>query len=155
MKKNSIKQSFIYILSLLAVVSCLQEERSPEDILIPSPAQVDCSASSFSLTSKVPNGSEKLVDECGFLVGTTKDMADAVTVEGTMTANSFAAELPMRKYGATYYICSYVTNGHGSEIRSDVSSFEMLSLDLFESWQVMILPLRVNRWMTFIICSTE
>lgn len=131
MKKNSIKQSFIYILSLLAVVSCLQEERSPEDILIPSPAQVDCSASSFSLTSKVPNGSEKLVDECGFLVGTAKDMADAVTVEGTMTANSFAAELPMRKYGATYYICSYVTNGHGSEIRSDVSSFALESLDKY------------------------
>ena len=139
MKKNSIKQSFIYILSLLAVVSCLQEERSPEDILIPSPAQVDCSASSFSLTSKVPNGSEKLVDECGFLVGTAKDMADAVTVEGTMTANSFAAELPMRKYGATYYICSYVTNGHGSEIRSDVSSFEMLSLDKYVDFGKVVL----------------
>ena len=120
-----------YVSAFVLCISCLQEERSPEDILIPSPAQVDCSASSFSLTSKVPNGSEKLVDECGFLVGTAKDMADAVTVEGTMTANSFAAELPMRKYGTTYYICSYVTNGHGSEIRSDVSSFALESLDKY------------------------
>ena len=125
------KKLLTYTLLLLAVVSCLQEERSPEDILIPSPAQVDCSEASFSLTSKVPNGSEKLVEECGFLVGTTKDFADAVTVEGTMTANAFAAELPMRKYGATYYICSYVTNGHGSEIRSDVRSFALESLDKY------------------------
>ena len=120
-----------YVSAFVLCISCLQEERSPEDILIPSPAQVDCSEASFSLTSKVPNGSEKLVDECGFLVGTAKDMADAVTVEGTMTANAFAAELPMRKYGATYYICSYVTNGHGSEIRSDVSSFALESLDKY------------------------
>ena len=125
------KKLLTYTLLLLTVISCLQEERSPEDILIPSPAQVDCSEASFSLTSKVPNGSEKLVEECGFLVGTTKDFADAVTVEGTMTANAFAAELPMRKYGATYYICSYVTNGHGSEIRSDVRSFALESLDKY------------------------
>ena len=125
------KKLLTYTLLLLAVVSCLQEERSPEEILVPSPAQVDCSEASFSLTSKVPNGSEKLVEECGFLVGTAKDFADAVTVEGTMTANAFAAELPMRKYGATYYICSYVTNGHGSEIRSDVRSFALESLDKY------------------------
>ena len=125
------KKLLTYTLLLLTAISCLQEERSPEDILIPSPAQVDCSEASFSLTSKVPNGSEKLVEECGFLVGTTKDFADAVTVEGTMTANAFAAELPMRKYGATYYICSYVTNGHGSEIRSDVRSFALESLDKY------------------------
>ena len=120
-----------YVFVFVLCISCLQEERSPEDILIPSPAQVDCSEASFSLTSKVPNGSEKLVEECGFLVGTTKDFVDAVTVEGTMTANAFAAELPMRKYGATYYICSYVTNGHGSEIRSDVRSFALESLDKY------------------------
>ena len=125
------KKLLTYTLLLLAVVSCLQEERSPEEILVPSPVKVDCSEASFSLTSKVPNGSEKLVEECGFLVGTTKDFADAVTVEGTMTANAFAAELPMRKYGATYYICSYVTNGHGSEIRSDVRSFALESLDKY------------------------
>ena len=125
------KKLLAYTLLLLAVVSCLQEERSPEDVLIPSPAQVDCSEAWFSLTSKVPNGSEKLVEECGFLVGTTKDFADAVTVEGTMTANAFAAELPMRKYGTTYYICSYVTNGHGSEIRSDVRTFALESLDKY------------------------
>ena len=98
--------------------------------MIPSPAQVDCSEA-FAITSKVPKGSEKLVEECGFLVGTAKDLADAVTVEGTMTDNAFAAELPMRKYGATYYICSYVTNGHGSEIRSDVRSFALESLDKY------------------------
>ena len=122
------------IMALFSISSCLQEERSPEEILVPSPAQVDCSESSFSLTSKVPSGSEKLVDACGFLVGTTKDLADAVTVEGTLNANTFAADLPSRKYGTTYYICSYVTNGHGSEIKSQVSTFEMGDLDDYVSF---------------------
>ena len=122
------------IMALFSISSCLQEERSPEEILVPSPAQVDCSESSFSLTSKVPSGSEKLVDACGFLVGTTKDLADAVTVEGTLNANTFAADLPSRKYGTTYYICSYVTNGHGSEIKSEVSTFEIGDLEDYVSF---------------------
>ena len=127
----NMKKLLTYILSLLATVSCLQEERSPEEILVPTPAQLDCSEAAFSLTSKVPAGSQKLVDECGFLVATTKDLADAVTVEGSMTENTFAAVLPERRYGTTYYICSYVTNGHGAEIRSDVRSFALDALDKY------------------------
>ena len=118
------------LFTIFTIVSCLQEERSPEEILVPSPAEVDCSES-FSITSKVPKGSEKLVEECGFLVGTTKDLADALTVEGAMTENTFSAALPARKYGTTYYICSYVTNGRGSEIRSEVSSFALQPLDKY------------------------
>lgn len=115
------------LFTIFTIVSCLQEERSPEEILVPSPAEVDCSES-FSITSKVPKGSEKLVEECGFLVGTTKDLADALTVEGAMTENTFSAALPARKYGTTYYICSYVTNGHSSEIRSEVISYDLKPL---------------------------
>ena len=115
------------LVTIFSIVSCLQEERSPEEILVPSLAQVDCSES-FSITSKVPKGSEKLVEECGFLVGTTKDLADAVTVESAMTENTFSAALPARKYGTTYYICSYVTNGHGSEIRSEVIDYDLKPL---------------------------
>jgi len=121
------------LFTIFSLVSCLQEERSPEEILVPSPAEVDCSES-FSLTSKVPKGSEKLVEECGFLVGTTKDLADALTVEGAMTENTFSAALPARKYGTTYYICSYVTNGRGSEIRSDLISYELKSLEEYVSF---------------------
>lgn len=121
------------LFTIFTIVSCLQEERSPEEILVPSPAEVNCSES-FSITSKVPKGSEKLVEECGFLVGTTKDLADALTVEGAMTENTFSAVLPARKYGTTYYICSYVTNGRGSEIRSDLISYELKSLDEYVSF---------------------
>lgn len=121
------------LFTIFSIVSCLQEERSPEEILVPSPAEVDCSES-FSITSKVPKGSEKLVEECGFLVGTTKDLADALTVEGSMTENTFSAALPARKYGTTYYICSYVTNGRGSEIRSDLISYELKSLEEYVSF---------------------
>ena len=121
------------LFAIFSLVSCLQEERSPEEILVPSPAEVDCSES-FSITSKVPKGSEKLVEECGFLVGTTKDLADALTVEGAMTENTFSAALPARKYGTTYYICSYVTNGRGSEIRSDLISYELKSLEEYVSF---------------------
>ena len=121
------------LFTIFSLVSCLQEERSPEEILVPSPAEVDCSES-FSITSKVPKGSEKLVEECGFLVGTTKDLADAVSVEGAMTENTFSATLPARKYGTTYYICSYVTNGRGSEIRSDLITYELKSFEEYVSF---------------------
>ena len=42
--------------------------------------------------------------------------------------------LPARKYGTTYYICSYVTNGRGSEIRSDLISYELKSLEEYVSF---------------------
>ena len=119
----------VALVALFSISSCLQEERSPEDILIPSPAQVDCSESAFSLTSKVPSGSEKLVYECGFLVGKDKLLGDGLKVEGALTANTFSADFPLREYGTTYYMCAYVTNGHGSEIRSDLRSFELEALD--------------------------
>ena len=125
------KKFLIYALSLCAIVSCLQEERSPEEILVPTLAQVESSESSLMMTSKVPKGSEKLVDECGFYYSTDESMAHAVKVEASMDANNFAAELPERNYGTTYYICSYVTNGHGSEIRSEVSSYSLKALDKY------------------------
>ena len=131
MRANSIKLSFVYILSLLAIVSCLQEERSPEDILVPSPAQVETSDASLMLASKVPSGSEKLVQECGFYYSKDKSMADTRKVAGVLAANNFTAELPDRTYGTTYYICAYVTNGHGSEIRSDLRSYELGTLDSY------------------------
>ncbi|MBR5810660.1 MAG: hypothetical protein IKY36_04700 [Bacteroidales bacterium] len=129
MRANSIKLSFVYILSLLAIVSCLQEERSPEDILVPSPAQVETSDASLMLASKVPTGSERLVQECGFYYSKDKSMADTRKVAGMLAANNFTAELPDRTYGTTYYICAYVTNGHGSEIRSDLRTFQLDELE--------------------------
>ncbi|MBO5862025.1 MAG: hypothetical protein J6Q88_02700, partial [Bacteroidales bacterium] len=119
----------VALVALFSISSCLQEERSPEEILIPSPAQVDCSESAFSLTSKVPSGSENLVYECGFLVGKDKLLGDGLKVEGALTANTFSADFPLREYGTTYYMCAYVTNGHGSEIRSDLRSFELEALE--------------------------
>ena len=129
MRTNSIKLSFVYILSLLAIVSCLQEERSPEDILVPSPAQVETSDASLMLASKVPSGSEKLVQECGFYYSKDKSVSDTRKVAGVLAGNNFTAELPDRTYGTTYYICAYVTNGHGSEIRSDLRTFQLDELE--------------------------
>ena len=123
------KKLFTYLLSLCATVSCLQEERSPEEILVPTLTQVESTESSLMFTSKVPKGSEKLVEECGFYYGTDKSMADATKIEASMDVNNFAVQLPERNYGTTYYICSYITNGHGSEIRSDVSSYSLKTLD--------------------------
>ena len=119
------KKIFAFILLLCAIISCLQEERSPEEILIPTPAQVECSDASLMLTSKVPSGSETIVDECGFYYSADKSMSDARKVVGVLTSNNFSAELPERTYGTTYYICSYVTNDHGSEIRSDLRPYDL------------------------------
>ena len=129
MQHPPMKKLFTYLLSLCAIVSCLQEERSPEEILVPTLAQVESTESSLMFTSKVPKGSEKLVEECGFYYGTDKSLSDATKIEASMDVNNFAVQLPERNYGTTYYICSYITNGHGSEIRSDVSSYNLKTLD--------------------------
>ena len=120
-----------YVSAFLLCISCLQEERSPEEILVPSPTQVDCSEASLVLTSKVPKGSEKLVEECGFYYGKEKSMANAAKLQASIEANNFAVELPSREYGSTYYFCSFVTNGHGSEIRSEVSSYSLKEIDKY------------------------
>lgn len=125
------KKLFALLLPLLAAVGCLQEERSPEEILVPTPAQMDCSASSFLMTSQVPKGSEDLIDDCGFYVGTDNTLSGAVKVKATLTDNKISADLPARDYGTTYYMCSFVTNGHGSEIRSDVRSFKLEELETY------------------------
>ena len=39
---KNMKKLFVLLLPLLAAVGCLQEERSPEEILVPSPAQLVC-----------------------------------------------------------------------------------------------------------------
>ena len=96
---------------------------------MPSPAQVETSDASLMLASKVPSGSEKLVHECGFYYSKDKSMADTRKVAGVLAANNFTAELPDRTYGTTYYICAYVTNGHGSEIRSDLRTFQLDELE--------------------------
>lgn len=118
-----------FLLPLLVAVGCLQEERSPEEVLVPSPAQVDCSEASFLMTSKVPSGSQSLIDDCGFFVGTDNSLAGAANVKAVLQDNVFTADLPERNYGTTYYMCSYVTNGHGSEIRSDVRTFKLEALE--------------------------
>ena len=125
------KKLFALLLPLLAAVGCLQEERSPEEILVPTPAQMDCSASSFLMTSQVPKGSENLIDDCGFYVGTDNTLSGAAKVKATLTDNKISADLPARDYGTTYYMCSFVTNGHGSEIRSDVRSFKLEELETY------------------------
>ena len=125
------KKLFVLLLPLLAAVGCLQEERSPEEILVPTPAQMDCSASSFLMTSQVPKGSENLIDDCGFYVGTDNTLSGAAKVKATLTDNKISADLPARDYGTTYYMCSFVTNGHGSEIRSDVRSFKLEELETY------------------------
>ncbi|MBO5709864.1 MAG: hypothetical protein J6S01_11030 [Bacteroidales bacterium] len=129
------KKLFTYFLSLCAIISCLQEERSPEEILVPTLAEVESTESSLMFTSKVPKGSEKLVEECGFYYGTDKSLANATKVEASMDANNFAVELPERNYGTTYYICSYITNGHGSEIRSEVSPYNLKPFDKYISFE--------------------
>lgn len=123
------KRLKVYMLLLLAAVSCLKEERSPDEILIPSPAQVKCEESSFEMTSTVPKGTEDIVYSCGFYVGKDNSLSGATKVTATMQANTFSAPLPSRDYGTDYYICSFVTNGHELEFKSDVTTFSLKSIE--------------------------
>jgi len=124
---------------LLAAVSCLQEERSPDEILIPSPAQVKCEESSFTLNSTVPKGTEDIVYSCGFYVSKDQSLSDPVKVNATISSNTFEADLPSREYGTRYYLCSFVTNGDELEFKSDVTTFDLQPLEsYFEFGEVKI-----------------
>ena len=70
--------------AVFVMSSCLQEERSPEEFLVPSRAEGECPEDRFRLSSKVPAGSEKLEYSCGFYLGTSKDLADPRLREGKL-----------------------------------------------------------------------
>ena len=92
------------------------------------------------MTSTVQKGTEDIVYSCGFYVAEDQAQTNTVKVSATMSANSFSAALPSRKYGTTYYINSFVTNGHELEFKSDVTTFELKTLkDYFEFGQVNML----------------
>ena len=81
------------------------------------------------MTSTVQKGTEDIVYSCGFYVAEDQAQTNTVKVSATMSANSFSAALPSRKYGTTYYINSFVTNGHELEFKSDVTTFELKTID--------------------------
>ena len=84
----------------------------------------------FELSANVDKSAASRIAECGFCYGKDKSMSDAERIECRMTGNTFSADLTLREYGETYYICSYISNGSGSnEILSDPKKVQLKELE--------------------------
>ena len=86
----------------------------------------------FELSANVDKSAASRIAECGFYYGKDKNMSDAERIECKMTGSSFSADLTLREYGQTYYICSYISNGSGStEILSDPERVQVKDLEAY------------------------
>ncbi len=86
----------------------------------------------FELSAAVDKSAASRIAECGFYYGKDKNMSDAERIECKMTGSSFSADLTLREYGQTYYICSYISNGSGStEILSDPERVQVKDLEAY------------------------
>lgn len=110
----------------LMAVSCLKlEERGPESFAKPkAPGLVvkDNGSLVFQLSSTVGANEAGRISECGFYYGKDNNLKGASKVDSKISGVTFSTELTLKEYGATFYFKSYVSNGAGDEVLSDVKT---------------------------------
>ena len=116
------------------MVSCMgMEDVDPSSLSMPEVKTFnvkDNGSLVFELSANVDKSAASRIAECGFCYGKDKSMSDAERIECRMTGNTFSADLTLREYGETYYICSYISNGSGSnEILSDPKKVQLKELE--------------------------
>jgi len=65
----------------------------------------------FRLSASVDKSASSRVAECGFYYSKDKSMSDAERLECRMTGGTFSADLTLRDYGETFYVCAYISDG--------------------------------------------
>lgn len=86
----------------------------------------------FELSATVDESVAGRIAECGFYYGKDKSMSGAERIECKMIGSTFSADVTLRDYGETFYVCSYISNGsEGNEICSQV---RMVSVQELESY---------------------
>ena len=118
------------------MVSCMgMEDVDPSSLSMPEVKTFnvkDNGSLVFELSANVDKSASSRIAECGFYYGKDKSMSEAERIECKMTGSSFSADLTLREYGKTYYICSYISNGSGStEILSDPERVQLKDLDAY------------------------
>ncbi|MBO5311807.1 MAG: hypothetical protein J6A91_07125 [Bacteroidales bacterium] len=107
------------LLNLLSVVlaaglmaSCMGlEDTDPSSLFVPqfNTFEVKNDGSLiFALSASVDAGIASRIEECGFYYSKDKSMSDAQKIRCKMSSGSFSADLTLREYGKTFYVCAYV-----------------------------------------------
>ena len=127
MKNRSLLNFLSVVLAAGLMLSCMGiEEEGPSSLSAPEVKSfevVDNSSLVFELKASVDKSHAGRIAECGFYYGKDKSLSDAEKVECKNLGGAFSAEITLREYGETFYVCSYISNGvDGNEICSDAKS---------------------------------
>ncbi len=110
------------LLNLLSVVlaaglmaSCMGlEDTDPSSLSVPQVKTFEVKDNGslvFELSASVDKSASSRVAECGFYYSKDKSMSDAECLECRMTGGTFSADLTLRDYGETFYVCAYISDG--------------------------------------------
>ncbi|MBR6732130.1 MAG: hypothetical protein IKL91_05395, partial [Bacteroidales bacterium] len=136
MKNRSLLKIMFSVLAAGLLTSCMGlDETDPSSLSVPQVKTFEVKDNGslvFELSASVDKSASSRIAECGFYYGKDKNMSDDERIECKMTGSSFSADLTLRDYGETYYICSYISNGSGStEILSDPERVQVKDLEAY------------------------
>ena len=134
MKNRSLLKVLFVVLAAGLLTSCMGlDETDPSSLSAPQVKTFEVKDNGslvFELSASVDKSSSSSVAECGFYYGKDKNMSDAERLECRMTGGSFSADLTLRDYGETFYVCAYISDGSGSsELSSSPKTINVRELE--------------------------
>ena len=115
MKNRSLLKVLFVVLAAGLLTSCMGlDETDPSSLSAPQVKTFEVKDNGslvFELSASVDKSSSSRVAECGFYYSKDKSMSDAERLECRMTGGTFSADLTLRDYGETFYVCAYISDG--------------------------------------------
>ncbi len=115
MKNRSLLKVLFVVLAAGLLTSCMGlDETDPSSLSAPQVKTFEVKDNGslvFELSASVDKSASSRVAECGFYYGKDKNMSDAERLECRMTGGTFSADLTLRDYGETFYVCAYISDG--------------------------------------------
>ena len=140
MKNRSLLKVLFVVLAAGLLTSCMGlDETDPSSLTAPQVKTFEVKDNGslvFELSASVDKSSSSRVAECGFYYSKDKSMSDAERLECRMTGGTFSADLTLRDYGETFYVCAYISNGSGSdEMLSDPEKIKLKELEEYVDFE--------------------
>ncbi len=134
MKNRSLLKVLFVVLAAGLLTSCMGlDETDPSSLSVPQVKTFEVKDNGslvFELSASVDKSASSRVAECGFYYSKDKSMSAAERLECRMTGGSFSADLTLRDYGETFYVCAYISNGSGSsELSSSPKTINVRELE--------------------------
>ena len=143
MKNRSLLNVLFVVLAAGLMTSCMGlDETDPSSLSAPQVKTFEVKDNGslvFELSANVDKSASSRVAECGFYYSKDKSMSDAERLECRMTGGTFSADLTLRDYGETFYVCAYISNGSGSdEMLSDPEKIKLKELEEYVDFESLV-----------------